>query len=873
MNNDKKSIPPQLAQKLLQWFIKDELAEEVLGDLDEKYYYSIKNKSTIRAKLNYWYQVLHYLRPFAIKNYWSNSNFNNMHLHNIKIGFRSLNKNKGYSFLNILGLTLGMAVALFIGLWVHDELSFNKSFNNYETIAKVMVEHHNEGQDIGVGSVMPPGLGTHLRENFPSQFEQVVIARSRPEEVILSNNGDNFTETGLFLQKDGPELFSVNMLSGSRAGLTDINSILISQKLAQKLFDDEDPIGKTLKYNGSRELAVTGVYEDFPSNSVLKGFDFLAPFELYIDGWSDVTVWDNYFTEIFVLLPDKANLAGTNELIKDLLQPHVSGPGERLLFLEPMKEWHLFSEFENGQRVLSQRLKFVWIMGLVGVFVLALACINFINLSTARSEKRALEIGVRKSVGSRKDQLIQQFLVESLIIAFLSFCITVILSIALLPAFNDLAGKNISLPFSEPLFWLISLGTTLLTGIIAGAYPAFYLSSISPIKSLKGAYRVGSRASLPRKILVIFQFTISITLICGTLVIYNQIQFVKSRPVGYGKNNLITLQKRTSELYGKYDALQAEFEKSGAVESIGEASYPLTNTLGNNDGFDWEGKSPSFNPSFNTVKVNYDYGNTVGWEIIEGRDFSREFKGDVRKSVIITETAKELMGFDEAVGKQLKFNNDYYSDPEITIVGVVKDMIKGNPFEKPKPAIMFLTEQSLQWMFLRINPTMGTPEAITRIENVIKTVAPNTPFDYSFVDEEYDQKFRSEERVGSLITMFSVLAIVISCLGLFGLATFVAEKRTKEIGIRKTLGASTSSLWGLLSKDFVSPVLIASVLSIPLAYSLLDAWLAKFEYAINISWWYFIITGAVALLVAIVTVSYQALKAALINPVNSLKSE
>ncbi|MEQ8574278.1 MAG: permease prefix domain 2-containing transporter, partial [Fulvivirga sp.] len=459
------SNPPKIAQKLLEWFIKDELAEEVLGDLDEKYYYSIKTKSTTRAKLNYWYQVLHYLRPFAIKNYWSNSNFNNMHLHNIKIGFRSLNKNKGYSFLNILGLTLGMAVALFIGLWVHDELSFNKSFNNYETIAKVMVEHHNEGQDIGVGSVMPPGLGTHLRENFSSQFEQVVIARSRPEEVILSNNGDNFTETGLFLQKDGPELFSVNMLSGSRAGLTDINSILISQKLAQKLFDDEDPIGKTLKYNGSRELAVTGVYEDFPSNSVLKGFDFLAPFELYIDGWSDVTVWDNYFTEIFVLLPDNANLAGTNELIKDLLQPHVSGPGERLLFVEPMKEWHLFSEFENGQRVLSQRLKFVWIMGLVGVFVLALACINFINLSTARSEKRALEIGVRKSVGSRKGQLIQQFLVESLIIAFLSFCITVTLSIALLPAFNDLAGKNISLPFSEPLFWLISLGTILLTGI------------------------------------------------------------------------------------------------------------------------------------------------------------------------------------------------------------------------------------------------------------------------------------------------------------------------------------------------------------------------------------------------------------------------
>ncbi|MTI41338.1 FtsX-like permease family protein [Fulvivirga lutimaris] len=867
------SNPPKIAQKLLEWFIKDELVEEVLGDLDEKYYSSIKNKSTTRAKLNYWYQVLHYLRPFAIKNYWSNSNFNNMHLHHFKIGFRSLNKNKGYSFLNILGLTLGMTIALFIGLWVHDELSFNKSFNNYENIAKVMRVQHNDGQEVEVGSVMPPGLGTHLRENFSSQFEHVVIARSRPEEVILSNEGDNFTETGLFLQKDGPELFSVNMLSGSRAGLTDINSILISHKLAQKLFDDEDPVGKTIKYNGSQELAVNGVYEDFPTNSALKGYDFLAPFELYIDGWSDVTVWDNYFTQIFVLLPDNANLANTNELIKDLLQPHVSGPGERLLFVEPMKNWHLFSEYENGEKVLSQRLKFVWIIGLVGVFVLALACINFINLSTARSEKRALEIGVRKSVGSRKGQLIHQFLIESLIIAFISFGITIILSIVLLPAFNGLAGKNIQLPFYEPLFWLISLGTTMLTGIIAGAYPAFYLSSISPIKSLKGDYKTSRSASLPRKILVIFQFTISITLICGTLVIYNQIQFVKSRPVGYGKTNLVTLQKRTSELYGKYDVLQAEFEKSGAVESIGEASYPLTNTLGNNDGFDWEGKDPSFDPSFNTVKVNYDYGKVVQWEIIEGRDFSRDIRGDVRKSVIITEAAKEIMGFDEAVGKQLKFNNDFYSDPEITIVGVVKDMVKGNPFEKAKPAIMFLTERPLYWMFLRLNSDLSTAEAITRVENVIREVAPNAPFDYSFVDEEYDQKFRSEERVGSLITMFSILAIVISCLGLFGLASFVAEKRTKEIGIRKTLGASTSSLWGLLSKDFVSPVLIASILSIPFAYYLLDIWLTKFEYAIHISWWYFVITSGVALLVAIITVSYQALKAALLNPVNSLKSE
>ena len=869
MNN----TPPILPEKLLIRFLKEELAEEVLGDLEEKFILTTQQRSAFRAKLNYWYQVLHYIRPFAIRSIFNNSIFNNMYLHSLKIGLRSIRKSRGYSALNIVGLTIGMSVAMLIGLWIHDEITFNQSFEHYDRIAKVMVHHINPQQENNTGSVMPPGLGTHLRENFENQFEKVAIARSRPEDIILGNETDQFTTSGLFIQQDGPSIFSLDMIEGELNGLSDKSSIMISESLANRLFGAESAYGQIVKYNGQKEMTVTGVYHDFPSNTALAGTEYMAPFELYIEGWSDVTVWDNYFTEIFVQLDQHADVATTSELIEELLLPHLEGSGQRLLFVEPMANWHLFSAFEDGVRVTSQRIKFVWIFGLVGVFVLALACINFTNLSTARSEKRAKEIGVRKSIGSVKGQLVSQFLIEALLISGISLFISWLVIYLSMPFFNHISGKDISIPFDNLYFWALSIGVAVVTGLMAGSYPAFYLSAISPIRSLKGTYKAGKLATLPRKLLVIFQFSISIILIVGTLIIYNQINHVKSRPVGYDQDNLLMLTKRTGDMYGKYDVFKNEFEKSGAVTAVGEANYPLDNTLGNNDGFGWEGKDPEYNPAFNTIKVNYDYGNAIGWEIIEGRDFSREFPGDVRNAVVITESAKEAIGLDDPVGQVLTFNNDWYSESQVTIVGVVKDMIKGNPFEEAKPAIMFLSEDRLYWMFLRLNDQLSASEAISRVERVIREVAPNAPFDYNFVDDAYDVKFRSEERIGQLITFFAVLAILISCLGLFGLASYVADRKTKEIGIRKTLGASVLQLWQKLSVEFVMLVVISTAIATPVAYYLLEQWLDSFQYRIEMNLLPFIIAGILALLVTLLTVSYQTLRAAMINPVKSLRSE
>ncbi len=870
--NSRDIPPPGLAEKFIKWFIKDELAEEVLGDLDEKFFSSLKSKTTIRAKLNYWYQVLNYIRPFAIKNYRSNLINNNMHLHNFKISLRSIKKNKVYSTINVVGLTIGLSVAILTGLWVNDELSFNKSFENYDKLAKIMVQYYSPQEDIGTGSVMPPGLGTSLRDNFSNLFEKVAIARSRPEEIILSNGRDQFTSTGLFIQKDALTMFNLELIEGSIDGTKDKNSILLSAPLAEKLFGDNEVVGQPVKYNGSRELTVTGIYKNLPTNSSFTEMEFLAPFELYIDGWSEVTVWDNYYTEVFVQLADNVSVEQANEQIEELLLPHIQGPAKRLLFVEPMANWHLYSDFENGVRITSQRMKFVWIFSAIGLFVLVLACINFINLSTARSEKRAKEIGIRKSIGSHKIQLIHQFLTEALLLSYISLFASVVIIYAIMPLFNQIAGKELILPHENPFFWLLAIGIASFTGLLAGSYPAFYLSSISPIKSLKGTYKVGN-AVLPRQLLVIFQFSISIILIVGTLVIYSQIDHVKSRPVGYNQQKLLMLTKRTSDMYGKYDVFKSEFIKSGAVTAMGEASYPLDNTLGNNGGFGWDGKDPEFDPVFNTILVNYDYGESIGWEIIEGRDFSRDFTGDIRNAVVITESAKEIMGFDEAVGEEITFNNDYYSEPRVTIVGVVKDMIKGNPFEDPKPAIMFLSDRHLYWMFLRLNDRLSISESVTEVEKIIDEIAPDAPLDYKFVDDVYDAKFRSEERIGTLATFFAVLAVIISCLGLFGLASYVAEKRTKEIGIRKILGANVLQLWQKLSNEFIMLVIISTAVASPLAYYLLDSWLVGFEYRINLSYKFFILSGFLAMIVTLVTISYRTLKAALSNPVDAIRSE
>jgi putative ABC transport system permease protein len=505
-----------------------------------------------------------------------------------------------------------------------------------------------------------------------------------------------------------------------------------------------------------------------------------------------------------------------------------------------MDNWRLYSEFKNG-KVAGGRVQFVWLFGIIGAFVLLLACINFMNLSTARSEKRAKEVGIRKAVGSVRQQLIGQFLSESIVVALLAFILSIALVELLLPFFNGLSDKEMGLPWSSLVFWLLALGFTLFTGFISGSYPAFYLSGFNPVKVLKGTFRAGRFASLPRKILVVLQFTVSIVLIIGTIIVFKQIQFAKDRPVGYTREGLITLFMNTPDLYGHYDAIRNDLLATGAVENMAESSSPSTEVWSNNIGFSWEGKDPNSLPLFGTVATTQDLGKTIGWQIKEGRDFSRNFASD-SSAMILNEAAVKLTGLKDVVGKMIKWDTTPYR-----VVGVVKDMVMESPYTPVKPTIFIMNTNWANIITIRIKPTVSMRAALSKIEQVFKKYNPGAPFEYKFTDEEYAKKFEDEERIGNLATFFAILAIFISCLGLFGLASFVAEQRTKEIGIRKVLGASVFNLWKMLSRDFVLLVIISCVIAIPIASYFLNQWLLKYDYRTNLAWWVFALAAAGAL--------------------------
>ena len=627
-------------------------------------------------------------------------------------------------------------------------------------------------------------------------------------------------------------------------------------------------------------MIVTGVYEDIPKNSRYGEVQFFAPWNLWVasNDWIKQAEnnWGNSSFPIFVQLQPNVSMKTANAAIKDFYYnsiPKEVATGMKLYkmqaFLYPMKDWHLYSEFKNGLPE-GGRITFVWLFGIVGIFVLLLACINFMNLSTARSEKRAKEVGIRKSIGSLKGQLIQQFLSESFLVVFLAFILSLLLILLSLSWFNELADKNISIPFSNPFFWLFNLAFIVITALLAGAYPAFYLSSFQPVKVLKGIIRLGRFAAMPRKVLVVVQFTVSVILIIGTIVVYKQIMFAQNRPIGYNKEGLITIPKNDPNYEGKLDVLRTELLNTGMIEGMELSSGPLTQISNNSSDFDWIGKQ-SREYSFATTNVSYGFGKMVGWQFIAGRDFSKAFATDTTK-IIINETAAKDIGFKNPIGEFIKFAGGTKSRQ---IVGVIKDMVMGSPYEPEKRAIFFLDAkyQAASQIDIKIKPTVSANEALPKIEAVFRSIVPSAAFDYKFVDEEYAKKFSQEQRIGKLSTFFAMLAIFISCLGLFGLASFVAEQRTKEIGVRKVIGASIFNIWNLLSKEFIGLVIISLLIASPIAYYFMNNWIQKYTYHTNISWWIFMAAGSGALLITLLTVSFQAIKAAIANPVKSLRTE
>ncbi|MFY0591086.1 ABC transporter permease [Roseivirga sp.] len=864
-----------MAEKLLLWFLKEDLAEEVLGDLDEKYYSQLdKHHSTTKAKRNYWYQVFNYMRPFAFK-FFRSELFNNTSMikHNFKISYRQMLRNKAYSFINIAGLAMGLVVAILIGLWVEDEVTFNKYHSNYENTYHLL-RHENEDGEWYTNNALVTGMGAFISTKYPDMVEHSVISRARTQNRVISHGENKFRQIGLFMQESAPSMLGLEMVRGTHEGLNDITSILLSESFAKRLFGDKDPMNQLVELDAEDNLLVTGVYKDIPNNSKFTNGKYLVRIEMAI-GAENMNIWNNQNIDIFLQLKPEVNPNTLSKLINEAFKPNISEgarESDMVYFLHPMKDWHLNSEWKNGEPVTSKAMRFVWLYSIIGLFVLILACINFMNLSTARSEKRAKEVGIRKTLGSLRKQLIAQFYIESFLYSILAFALSIILLYALLPWFNGVSGKEISAPWQSTRFWLLTSGFVLLTSLLSGSYPAFYLSSFKPIKALKGALSGGKRASIPRKILVVFQFTISIALIIGTITVNNQIQTAQDRPVGYSPKGMLAINPASPNVMPKRDLIKDELLKTGMAVAVGSSNYPVTSTLGWNPGFSWEGMNPNFNRAFNTISISHGYGDAVGLKFIAGRDFSEALETDNR-GIIINRSAMEAMELENPIGTVVTYNPRWREPRNYTIIGVVEDMIKGSPFDETSLSIMFLDEGYMQWLYIRLNPEVSASQSIPALEKVYNKVFPEAPFDYTFADSDYNVKFEEEQRISSLAQFFSILAIFISSLGLFGLASFIAEQRTKEIGIRKVLGASILTLWKLLSKDFALLVMLASIISIPISYYVLEGWLAGYAVQTKLHWWIFAIGAFGGLFITIMTVSFQAIKAAVANPVKSLRSE
>jgi putative ABC transport system permease protein len=794
-----------------------------------------------------------------------------MFKNNLKIAWRNLLKSKTYSFINIAGLAAGMAVAMIIGLWISDELSANRQFKNYESIYQVMMHQTFDGLR-GTQTALPYPVGEELKAKFPDMKGVAMCDWGQNHSLVYGNK--KISKFGHYIGEDAVNMFSLNILIGDKNPLHDLRSIVLTEETAKALFPNENPLNKIVRLDNTVDLKVTAVVTKLPKNSSLQ-FDYLIPFQLQETIYSFIkqyhkTNWRNNSWQVFVQLNDHATEKSVDAKIKNVVIAHLTDENSLKsikpeVFIHPMSKWRLYNDFEYGVNT-GGFIKYVKMFGILGLVVLIIACINFMNLSTARSEKRAKEVGVRKAVGSSRKQLIRQFLSESLLISVLAFLFALGIVALALPYFNKLTEKEMSLQLSSPLFWIIMIVFTLLTGLLAGSYPAFYLSSFNPVNTLKGNLNIGRSDALPRKILVVIQFASSVILMIGTTVIYQEIQFGKNRPIGFDNRGLITVDW-SDDISKNYEALRADLLNTGVVSSICKSNSPPSDIFSNNNGWEWKGSQPvEKTVIFSTIATSYDYTKTIGIKLIAGRDFSRDYADS--NSVILNQAAVKRMGLKNPVGEMLKWN-----DKPMNVVGVIPDIQMESPFRPISPLTIIFNKDWVGFVNVRVNPKMSASMAIQKIQPIFDRYNPAFPFIYRFADTEYEKKFNYEELVGNLAAIIAVIAIFISCLGLFGLASFTAEQRVKEIGVRKVLGASVLSLWQLLSKDFVKLVLISCVIAIPVAWYLMNQWLKDYQYKINIGLGVFVMVIGLSVVITLVTVSFQAIRAATANPTTSLRSE
>lgn len=785
-----------------------------------------------------------------------------------KVAYRNMLRKKGFSAINITGLAVGMAAALLILLWILDELSYDKFHVKKDRIYEVWNRVTLDGK-ISCWNTVSALTARAIEKELP-EVERAVRVSSN-NKTLLSYEDKRIIKSGYIVDTGFLQMFSFPMLKGNvSTALNEQHSVVITEKMAKSLFGNKEAMGKIVKIE-KENFIVTGIVKDIPANTRFD-FDYLLPWS-YLKyregtdfGWSDNS------TSTYVLLKPNTSYAIVEPKIK-VLKQHYSDEAKSTkweLFLYPLERWRLYSSFTNGVEDNGGRSTFVKLFGIIAGFILLIACINFMNLSTAQSEKRAKEVMIRKVVGAKKTSLISQFIGESVFIAFLAGVTALFIVQICLPGYNQLTGKNLFLDFGNIYTWIAFLGFTFFTGLLAGSYPAFFLSSFQPIKVLKRTLKKTDALVTPRKVLVVLQFTFAIILIICTIIVKQQIDYALNRQTGYNKDNLV-YHFMTGDIPKNYALIKNELLASGIAQSITKTNSPLTERWSNGWGQNWEGKQQDDRTSFDRYLADEGLGATAGLQFLQGRDFDlKRFPSD-STGLIINESSLKVMKFKDPIGKVVGDLNINWH-----IVGVIKDFILTSPYEPTRPILICGAKSSFlsfNVMQIKLNGNNPIAENLKKSEAIFKKYNPAYPFEYKFVDEAYAKKFDNEKRQATLAALFAGLSIFISCLGLFGLATYMAENRVKEIGVRKVLGASVSGIAALLSKDFVKLVIISFVIAAPISYWCMNKWLQDYQYRVTIQWWVFVVACFLSVTIAIATVSYQAIKAALANPIKSLRTE
>jgi ABC-type antimicrobial peptide transport system permease subunit len=779
-----------------------------------------------------------------------------------KIALRNIWRSKGFSFINMTGLAVGMASATLILLWIYNEVSYDRFHKNKDSLYEVWNRGTFDGE-IQCWNFTPKILGPTLKQEYR---DIDATARTFSRWFVTIAGEKKISTKALVADPAFLTMFTFPFQQGDpKTALNDATSIVITSKMAKKMFDTEDALNKMITIDRDN-FTVTGILKDLPINSTFD-FEYILPYSYLVKRGDDDTNWAFDFMNTYVQLAPGANALDVEAKIKNITKDHTNGREQKEVFLHPLTKWHLYSKFENG-KLAGGRIETVTLFGFIAMFILLIACINFMNLSTARSEKRAKEVGVRKTAGANRGLLVVQFLGESMLLVFLAAVLAVVLVQVSLPSFDVLVNKELFVPFDNVYFWLIALIFIVLTGLIAGSYPAFFLSSFKPIAVLKGTFKKLNASVNPRKVLVVLQFSFAIVLIICTLVVVQQIRYTQHRDTGYDKGPLV-YHWMTGDLYKNYAPLRNELLAAGVVAEVTKTNSTLTDGFGTTYALQWQGKDPNDKTAFDVLTQDQNLVRTAGLKLTQGRDIDLANYPADSSAILLNESAVKAIGFQDPLGQRI--TNDMV---DYQVVGVIKDFVFGSPSEQVKPMVIFGSKaDGFNVINMKLTDSGATTGNLKTIQQLFEKYNPELPFEFHFVDEDYARKFDDIQRIGQMTALFTGLTVLIACLGLFGLATYMAETRIKEIGVRKVLGASVFRITVLLSKDFLSLVMVAVAIGSPIAWYIMQQWLQRYSYNIGLHAWVFVMAAVGVLLLSLLTISYQALRAAMANPVKSLKTE